>query len=83
MMTANMDMRLTAVVEQEGQLFTAWCPDLDVASQGNTIDEALKSLEEAVELFLEDDDAELTLKRPFLTTIEVDTNGKTPSGIGA
>jgi predicted RNase H-like HicB family nuclease len=29
------------------------CPELDVASQGNTVEEALGNLKEAVELFLE------------------------------
>jgi len=43
----------TAVLEQEDDTFVALCPELDVASQGTSIDEALANLKEAVELFLE------------------------------
>jgi len=44
---------LTAVVEREADGFVALCPELDVASQGNTVEEARMNLKEAVELFLE------------------------------
>jgi len=43
----------TAVVEKEGDGFVALCPELDVVSQGNTVEEARANLREAVELFLE------------------------------
>jgi predicted RNase H-like HicB family nuclease len=43
----------TAVVEKEGDLYVALCPELDVASQGATVEEATANLKEAVELFLE------------------------------
>ncbi len=45
--------RLTAVIEREGNGFVALCPDLDIASQGDTIEEARANLTEAVELFFE------------------------------
>jgi len=44
---------LTAIIEREGNGYVALCPELDVASQGNTIEESRKNLREAVELFLE------------------------------
>jgi predicted RNase H-like HicB family nuclease len=44
---------LTAIVEREGSSFVALCPELDVASQGDSIEEATRNLREAVELFLE------------------------------
>ncbi len=44
---------LTAVVEREGDGFVALCPELDVASQGNTVEKATTNLKEAVELFFE------------------------------
>lgn len=44
---------LNAVLEREGDGFVSLCPELDVASQGNTVEEALGNLKEAVELFLE------------------------------
>ena len=43
----------TAIVEREGDLYVALCPELDVASQGKTVEEATANLKEAVELFLE------------------------------
>ena len=44
---------LTAVVEKEGGGYVSLCPELDVASQGDTVEEATANLKEAVELFLE------------------------------
>ena len=43
----------TAILEKEGDGFVALCPELDVASQGATVEEATANLIEAVELFLE------------------------------
>jgi predicted RNase H-like HicB family nuclease len=43
----------TAILEKEGEGYVALCPELDVASQGDTIEEALANLKEAAELFLE------------------------------
>ena len=50
-----MDSRLcwTAVIEAEGDGFVSWCPELDIASQGDTEEEARGNLWEAIELFLE------------------------------
>ncbi|RME91871.1 MAG: type II toxin-antitoxin system HicB family antitoxin [Verrucomicrobia bacterium] len=46
-------LQLTALLEREEEGYVALCPELDVASQGDTLDEALANLREAVELFLE------------------------------
>ena len=43
----------TAVVEKEGDGYVALCPELDVVSQGRTVEEARANLSEAVQLFLE------------------------------
>jgi predicted RNase H-like HicB family nuclease len=43
----------TAVVAREGRCFVALCPELDVVSQGSTVEKATANLREAVELFLE------------------------------
>ena len=48
---------LTAVIEREGGGFVALCLELDIASQGATVEEARANLREAVELFLETADA--------------------------
>ena len=45
--------QFTAVIEREGDGFVSLCPELDIASQGDTIDEAKSNLSEAVGLFLE------------------------------
>lgn len=45
--------QVTAIIEREGDGYVALCPELDVASQGETIEAARKNLQEAVELFLE------------------------------
>ena len=47
-------LQLTAVIEREDEMYVATCPEVDVASQGNTIEEARANLLEAVELFFED-----------------------------
>jgi predicted RNase H-like HicB family nuclease len=44
---------LTAVIEKEGKWYVATCPELGVASQGRTINEAHAMIQEAVNLFLE------------------------------
>ena len=54
----------TGIIEREGNLYVALCPELDVASQGTTVEEATSNLREAVELFLESASPE-ELKRRF------------------
>ncbi len=46
--------QLTAVIEREGEGFVALCPELDIASQGNSVEEAHDNLKEALELFFEE-----------------------------
>ena len=60
----------TAIVEKEGNLYVALCPELDVASQGATVEEATANLKEAVELFLECADSE-EIKRRLHTQVFV------------
>ena len=48
-----MNRRLTVIVEREGDGYVALCPEVDVASQGNTVAEARTNLEEALTLFFE------------------------------
>jgi predicted RNase H-like HicB family nuclease len=45
--------QLTAIIEREGDGYVALCPELDIASQGETIEEARHNLREALELFFE------------------------------
>ncbi len=46
-------IQLTALIEREGDGFTSLCPELDIASQGDTVEEARANLQEAIELFFE------------------------------
>jgi predicted RNase H-like HicB family nuclease len=48
-----MNKQLTAIIEREGNGYIALCPEVDIASQGATVDEARKNLHEALQLFFE------------------------------
>ncbi len=48
-----MKHKFTAIIQKEDDMFVALCPELDIASQGCSIEEAKKNLEEAVTLFFE------------------------------
>ena len=72
--------QLTATVWQERDQYVSRCPELGVASCGATPDEALSSLQEAVELYLENakelellPELEATLSAPhrFCSSIQV------------
>jgi len=69
-------LSLTAIIEREGDGYVALCPELDVASQGDTVDGARDNLLEAVELFLETADPSEVQRRLrgeiFVTRLEVD-----------
>ena len=47
-------MELTAIIKKGEKQFVALCPEIDVVSQGYTIEEALSNLKEAVELYMEE-----------------------------
>lgn len=47
-------LHLHSLIEKEGGFYSAVCLELNVASQGETVSEAQKNLQEAVELYLED-----------------------------
>ena len=68
-------MRFTALIEREGDGYVALCPEIDVASQGNSIEEAKKNLLEALELFFESASPEEVKQRlheeVFITQVEV------------
>lgn len=43
----------TAIIEREDDGYVSLCPELDVASQGDTVEEAKANLQEAIELLFE------------------------------
>jgi predicted RNase H-like HicB family nuclease len=67
--------RLTAIIEREDDGFVAFCPDLDIASQGSSIEEARANLVEALTLFFEtaaSSEVERRFHRDlFVTQVEV------------
>ncbi len=67
--------QLTAIIEREGDGYVALCPELDVASQGDTIEEARRNLTEALELFFETADPseirERLREEVYVTRLEV------------
>jgi predicted RNase H-like HicB family nuclease len=48
-----MTRQLTAIIEREGNGYVSLCPELDIASQGETIEQARENLREVLELFFE------------------------------
>ena len=48
-----MTKQLTAIIEREGDGYVALCPEVDVASQGDTVDEARTNLSTAEQAMLE------------------------------
>jgi predicted RNase H-like HicB family nuclease len=48
-----MSRQFTAIIEREDDGYVALCPELDIASQGDSIESARANLQEALELFLE------------------------------
>jgi len=46
-------LNVTAIIWQEDDVYVSKCPELEVASAGDTPEEALENLKEAVELYLE------------------------------
>jgi len=68
-------MQLTAIIEREGDGYVALCPEVDVASQGDSIADARKNLTEALELFFETaSESEIQGRlhgEVYVTTVEV------------
>ena len=70
-----MKYQLTAIIEREGSGYVSLCPELDIASQGDTIEKARANLIEAIRLFLETAPSQETQKRlheeVYVTHLEV------------
>ena len=68
-------MRLTAIIEREGSGYVSLCPELDIASQGDTVEQARDNLREALDLFSEcasADEIKSRMKRElYVTQVEV------------
>mgnify|MGYP000971073381 FL=1 len=70
-----MNRQLTVIIEKENDGYVALCPEVDVASQGDSIVEAKDNLREALELFFETaSEQEISTrlhKEVYITQLEV------------
>jgi len=70
-----MKRQLTAIIEREGDGYVALCPELDIASQWEYIEQARENLQEALELFFESASPEEVVQRfhgeIYVTQMEV------------
>ena len=73
------EFNVTAVIWQEDEVYVSKCPELEVASAGDTLQEALENLKEAVELYIENAKI-LGILEDFTASIE--SSNKFTSNIG-
>ncbi len=70
-----MTKTFTAAIHREGDTYVSLCPELDIASQGDSVDQARDNLREAVELFLETASPQEIMDRlheeVYITSMEV------------
>ena len=70
-----MTRQLTAIIEREGDGYVAFCPELDIASQGDTVSQARANLQEALELFFETASSQEVVSRlrngTYITRLDV------------
>ena len=68
-------LQLTALIQREDDMYVALCPELDIASQGESVEKARENVIEAVELFFETADASEIGRRlhpeVYVTRLEV------------
>jgi len=78
-------MDLTAIIKKGDDQYVALCPELDVVSQGYTIEDALKNLKEAVSLYIEEMGIPegVGSKEMLVTSFEVEKNVKTAGSVRA
>ena len=80
-----MTRRLTTIIRREGDSYVSLCPEVDVASQGDTVPEARDNLIEALTLFFEtapaDEIAERLRDEVYVTQVEVAV-GSTAATVG-
>lgn len=65
-----MNIRYNVVIQKEDNWYLAKCIDNNVASQGETIELAIKNLKEAIELYYENSEPVMP-KETYVTTLEV------------
>jgi predicted RNase H-like HicB family nuclease len=71
----------TAAVHAEDDWCVARCLEPDVASQGETLEEALMNLREAMELYLDEDEQPTIEATPLVTSFQVDDAAWAPRSL--
>ncbi len=68
-----MKIQFPVVITKEEKYYVTLAVNVDISSQGETVEEALENLLEALELYLEDEDSIIpeSSEKPILTIIEV------------
>lgn len=64
-------MRFTAAITHEPPWYVARCLEVEVASQGETVEDALSNLKEALELYFEDVPAPDVSEPPIIASVEI------------
>jgi len=64
-------MRLTAAITHEPPWYVARCLEVEVASQGETVEDAMANLREALELYFEDAPAPDVGEPPIIASVEI------------
>ena len=65
-----MSIKYNVIIQKEENWYVAKCLDNNIASQGKTIEEAMKNLKEALELYMQNEEP-VKPKEIFVTTLEV------------
>ena len=76
-------MELTAIIKKGEKQYVALSSEVDVASQGYTIEEALKNLKEAVDLYIEETGLPegIGTEQMIITSLEIDNHDKITSTV--
>jgi len=70
-------VEVTVFVWREGKWYVAYEPTSGVASQGRSVNEVLNNLKEALELYLEEEDAEVhQIERVMITKLKIPVKKK-------
>lgn len=64
-------MRFTAAISHEDAWYVARCLEVEVTSQGASVDDALANLKEALELYFEDEPMPAGLEPPLIASVEI------------
>ena len=65
------NVELTAAITHEGDWYVARCLQVEVTSQGETIEQALDNLREALELYFEDEPLPADVQPPIIAPIGI------------